>query len=124
MLLKRTLIATVMGLLTGLFCAWGSARMGFGFWILASVVASRTVAGFAIGISRWKMPWWLHGPILSAIFGLPLSVTAFSSGVSFLYGFIPTGAGANGFYMLMGASIIYGFIIELVTSLIFRAKQK
>jgi len=111
MLFKRTLIATIMGLLTGLFCAWGSARMGFGFWILASIVASRTVAGFAIGISRWKMPWWLHGPIMGAIFGLPISLPAFSTG-------------PNGFYLLMGASIVYGFIIELVTSLIFRAKQK
>ena len=125
MLLKRTLIATIMGLLTGLVCAWGRSMMtDYGFWMLVSIVASRTVAGFAIGISRWKMPWWLHGPVLGAIFGLPISITAFGSGVSFLYGFIPTGAGANGFYILMAASIVYGFIVELVTSLIFRAKQR
>ncbi|MEO0140645.1 MAG: hypothetical protein ABIM88_03755 [candidate division WOR-3 bacterium] len=114
MLFKRTLVATIMGFLTGLFCAWGYTRtpnMEFGFWVLASVIASRTVAGFAIGISRWKMPWWLHGPVLGAIFGLPLSLPPLSTGM-------------NGFYMLMGASIVYGFLIELVTSVIFRAKQK
>ena len=108
----RVLIATIMGLLTGLFCAWGtmSSKPELGWAIIASIVASRTIAGFAIGISRWKMPWWLHGPVIGAIFGIPVSLSAL-------------GGGWFGFTALFGASIVYGFIIELVTSLIFRAKQ-
>ena len=110
-LFRRTLVATVMGFLTGLFCAWGATRVGdFGHWVLVGLVASRTVAGFAIGVSRWRMAWWLHGPVMGAIFGLPVSLPALQSGTS-------------GFYTMMAASVVYGFVIELVTSVILRQKQ-
>jgi len=56
------------------------------------------------------MPRWLHGPVMGAIFGLSLSLSDLRNG-------------AYGFYTLMGASMVYGFLIELITSLMFRAKQ-
>jgi hypothetical protein len=109
---RRVAIATIVGLLTGLFCAWGtSRRVDLDVWILAGIVFSRTVAGFAIGISKLKMPWWLHGPVLGLIFGIPVSVQAISTNMS-------------GFYALLGASVVYGFIIELITSVIFKARQQ
>ncbi len=108
----RVIIATIIGLLTGLFCAWGTSRTTeLDVWILVGIVLSRTVAGFAIGISRIKMAWWIHGPVLGLIFGLPISFQALTSS-------------AYGFFMLLIASIVYGFVIELFTSVIFRAKQQ
>lgn|GEM_PF-5037840 len=47
---------------------------------------------------------------MGAIFGLSLSLSDLRNG-------------AYGFYTLMGASMVYGFLIELITSLMFRAKQ-
>ncbi len=107
---KRITVATIMGFLCGLFCAWGASSMGFSFWVLASTVANRTVMGFGIGISRFKMHWAIHGLLLGAIFGLPLSLAALQSGV-------------RNFLALEGASIVYGFLIELVTSILFKARQ-
>ena len=109
-MVKRIFITTIVGFLCGLFCAWGASGMGFSFWVLASTVANRTVMGFGIGISRLKMHWALHGLLLGAIFGLPLSLAALQSGV-------------RGFLALEGASLIYGFLIELVASVIFKARQ-
>lgn len=111
MLKLRIMVATILGLLTGLFCAWGTYRSAdVGIWILVGIVLSRTVAGFAIGISSLKISWWLHGILLGFIFGLPLSFQALS-------------INAYVFFVLLIASIVYGFIIELITSFVFRAKQ-
>ncbi len=108
--MKRLWIATVIGFLTGLFCIWGaSARGQFGTWILVSTVANRTLIGFAIGISKFKMHWALHGVLMGAIFGLPLSFAALQNGVV-------------SFLILEIASIIYGFTIELVTTVVLKAK--
>ncbi len=104
--MKRVVSATVLGFLAGLFCAWGAAQRGFGFWILASTVANRTLIGFALGISRLRWPWALHGMALGAIFGLPLSLSA-----------VPGG----GFWPLELASVVYGFLIELVVSRLLKA---
>lgn len=111
MLKFRITIATILGLLTGLFCTWGLSRNSdIGIWMLVGVVLSRTTAGFAIGISRLKISWWLHGMILGFIFGLPLSFQVLSYS-------------AYVFFVLLAASIVYGFMIELITSIVFRAKQ-
>ena len=110
-LFRRVVVTTVVGFLAGLFCAWGSTRAGdFGFWVLASVVANRTLMGFAIGISRWRMPWWLHGPIMGVLFGLPMALPAMERGPSV-------------FWFLTAASGVYGLIIEFFASVVFRAKQ-
>ncbi len=106
--MKRIWIATLLGFLAGLFCAWGAASKGFGVWILASTVANRTLIGFAIGISSLRLGWATHGILMGAIFGLPLSLSALQSSLS-------------SFLILEAASIVYGFVIELLTTKVFRA---
>lgn len=106
--MKRLWLATFFGFLSGLFCALGGIKMGFGMWILISTIANRTLIGVAIGISRLKMNWALHGILMGALFGLPLSLSALESG-------------PNGFIILEGASVVYGFVIELLTTVVFKA---
>ena len=108
--MKRLWIATIVGFLTGLLCVWGASQRGsWGTWMLVSAVANRTLIGFAIGMSRFKMHWAVHGALMGAIFGLPLSLAALQSDFA-------------SFLAFELASIVYGFVVELVTAVIFKAK--
>jgi len=104
---KRVLVTTFLGFIAGLICVWGALGRGFGFWILLSALANRVLIGFAIGISSLKLPWFLHGILIGAIFGLPLSLAA-----------VPNG----GFWILEIASIVYGFLIELITTKVLKIR--
>ena len=75
---KRVLIATIFGLIFGFIC-WGLASSGGGTaWYLAlSIIVSRTILGFAIGLSAWRLGWWLHGILMGAIFSLPMALGGF-----------------------------------------------
>lgn len=110
---KRALIATLLGLLFGFVC-WALARTEneMACPIVVSIILSRTVMGFAIGISGWKIAWWLHGILMGAIFSLPMAFGAMASSekVQFVFWFT----------IIMG--IVYGFLIELITTLVFKAK--
>ncbi|MEO0102975.1 MAG: hypothetical protein ABIK81_04670, partial [candidate division WOR-3 bacterium] len=76
-----------------------------------SIILSRSLMGFAIGISALKILWWLHGIILGAIFSLPLAFDTLLS---------PAAKSAFIWTIIMG--IIYGLLIELFTSIVFKAK--
>lgn len=117
---KRLLISTIMGLLFGFVC-YGLASGGPNPlpWALAvSIILSRTLIGVAIGINRFKMPWVLHGIIMGFVFSLPAGFGAMS------------GPGSPEFppEMMIISTIVmgmvYGFLIELVTSVVFKAKQQ
>ena len=106
---KRVIIATILGVIFGFVC------MGFACCdpsitteILVSIVVSRTLLGFMIGISALKLQWWLHGIIIGFIASIPMAIPLFND----LNIFIGT--------LVMG--IIYGFLIELITSVLFKAK--
>ena len=70
---KRMMLATLFGLIFGFVC-WGlAASKGPIHWALAvSIVISRALMGFAIGISALKWSWWLHGVVLGVLFSLPM----------------------------------------------------
>lgn len=112
-MLKRTFITTLLGVLFGFVC-WALARTGneLACPIVVSIILSRTVMGFAIGISGWKIAWWLHGILMGAIFSLPMAFGAMASceKVQFV------------FWMTIIIGIVYGFLIELITTLAFKAK--
>ena len=118
--MKRLIIATVSGLLFGFVC-FGFASYGredFNSWLAISIILGRTLIGFAIGISRFPMKHWaIHGLVMGFLFSLP---GAFGAGVS------PEGSGMSG-EMLFTASlvmgVIYGFLIELITTVLFKAKM-
>ena len=73
---KRTIIATLSGVLFGFIC-YGLASSGPGelAWpVSVQIILSRTLIGFAIGVSCWRMHHWaIHGPVMGAIFSLPLA---------------------------------------------------
>lgn len=109
---KRLTIATILGLIFGFVCWVMASSSGPQPWYMAvSIIISRTLIGFTIGISVLKLPWWLHGIIIGALFSLPM-------GFSGLY--VPE----RGMFILTGSiimGIIYGFLIELLTTTIFKA---
>ena len=60
--------------------------------------------------------WALHGIVMGFIFSLP---GAFSAGIA------PEGTGVSGemlFIATLVMGIIYGFLIELITTVFFKAK--
>jgi len=107
-------IATVVGLVLGVLLGLLAARtvaQGMPISGLAAMVLSLVVAGFALGISALRWCWWLHGLLLGAIALLPLSLAGVWAGLKWWPGFV----------FLLGGGLIGGFLIELVTSVIFGA---
>ena len=105
---KRIIIATLLGLLFGLFCAYGteSSMPGvFSTGILASIVYNRVLIGLIIGISdQIKIRPWLRGAKIGAIIGLAIAIPS----------------GWQGGAILLIFSIIYGIVIDVITSRIAR----
>ncbi len=110
---KRLLMATIFGLISGFVC-WGLASSGgpMAWYQAVAIILSRTLIGFTIGISVFKMKWWLHGMLIGAIVSLPGS----------FFGFYVPGKEMFIFFGTFVMGIIYGFFIELLTTVIFKAK--
>ncbi len=112
---KRLIIATLCGFLCGLFClALASSNPDpaspLSTGIKLSIVFSRTLLGFTIGISALRMRWWLHGMMLGAITSIPMAFPMLGQ----------TGIFVGTFVM----GVIYGLLIELVTTVLFKARLK
>ncbi|OQX90925.1 MAG: hypothetical protein B6D57_01575 [Candidatus Coatesbacteria bacterium 4484_99] len=113
---KRVFWATLLGVLFGIFCAWGSKNSGYDMTreMWAGIIMNRALIGFAIGISRWRIQYMLHGVIVGFIITLGLSI----------YPLFAKPISINGFLMLSIAGIVYGFLIELLTTKVFRAPMR
>ncbi len=114
--MKRIIIATLSGMVFGVICYY-LYKSGSEDVIPAAhryqIIASRTLIGFAIGISSLNLRHWiLHGLVLGLIFSIPLSFSAM------MYGSVAFGAAT----FIIGG--IYGVLIELITSVIFKIKQR
>lgn len=118
--MKRIIIATLFGLLFGFICFSMASFSGNLAWpVGVQIILSRTLIGFAIGISCLKLYHWsIHGIIMGLVFSLPL---AFSSLMA------PENSDFTPKQMLISIlvmGVIYGFLTELFTSFVFKAKQK
>jgi hypothetical protein len=118
---KRCIAATVMGFATGFICfALASSSPG----VLPSAVAyqiilSRALAGFTIGISNFKMGHWsIHGAVIGAVFSLPLAFSGLMAPDN------PEFDKSTMFIMTVALGLIYGILIEFVTSVLFKAKMQ
>jgi hypothetical protein len=114
---KRIAIATFSGLVMGLICTTLASSAGPLpnpiFW---QILSSRTLMGFAIGISSLKLRHWsLHGAVLGMLFSLPI---AFSAMLAATQGFSAIEMFTSTF--LIGA--VYGLVTELITSVVFKAR--
>lgn len=114
---KRVIIATIFGIIAGLICVvlgmliYPEAE--FNAVSIIWIFINRTLIGFVIGISAWRINWVWHGIILGGIVGLP-----------YAFWMILQGAGFTDFISVVLISIFFGFFIELFTSVIFKAKIK
>jgi hypothetical protein len=111
---KRVVIATICGLICGFICMTlassnpdPAAPISTGLKL--SILFGRTLLGFTIGISALRMPWWLHGIFLGIITSIPMALPILDQISIFIGTFV------------MG--VIYGLLIELVTSVFFKAKS-
>jgi len=120
-MMKRLVIATISGLLFGFVC-FGFACQGkddFNSWLAISIILSKTLIGFTIGISRFRMKHWaIHGIVMGFIVGLPF---AFSAGMA-----PESETGMSGQMIFLSSLImgmIYGFLIEMITTVFFKAQM-
>ena len=111
---KRVLIATLCGFMCGLICLTLASSnpdpaSSLSTGLKLSIVFGRTLLGFTIGISALRMRWWLHGIVLGTITSFPMAFPILDQMNIFIGTFV------------MG--IIYGFLIELITSVVFKTKS-
>lgn len=116
---KRIIIATLSGVLFGFVC-YGFASSGSGALALPialQIIASRTLIGFAIGISCVSLKHWsLHGLVMGMIFSIPLAFSGLMAPEN------PEFSKMSMFISTIIMGMIYGFLIEMITSLLFKAK--
>jgi hypothetical protein len=110
---KRFLICTIGGIIAGLICTAGGHLSGsiseLSFFTVAPTFFNRVMLGFIIGISSLKMNFLLHGALIGLLVSLITSIPFLESGVI-------------GFLLFTTAGIIYGIIIELFATKVFKAK--
>jgi hypothetical protein len=106
---RRVIIATLLGLAAGILCYLGGKFLGkeFNTVTILMILLHRTVLGFVVGISALRIHWALHGTLLGLVIGLPVYPLAYVEGGAIAYSLM---------------SVVWGFFIELFTSVIFKAK--
>jgi Na+/proline symporter len=118
---KRIIVATLAGVLFGFICfGLASSSSGELAWPVAlQIILSRTLIGFAIGISCLSIRHWsLHGLLMGVIFSLPLAFSGLMAPES------PDFSKTNMFLWTIILGMIYGLLIEVITSLLFKAKTQ
>ncbi len=118
--MKRLIIATLLGVVFGFVCL-SLAKSGvykISTALAVSIVLGRVLIGFAIGISKFSLKHWsIHGLIMGLIISLPAGFGAMigPENPEFTHKMI--------FIATIVTGMIYGLLIELITSAIFKAKQ-
>jgi hypothetical protein len=108
---KRLVICVIGGMVAAAICIGGMAAGGqvaLTPMLVASGIGNRVLIGFVIGISRWKMPYLLHGALIGFLVTL-------SSSVGILF------ANVQGFLMYTVAGTVYGLLIEFFATKVFKA---
>ena len=116
---KRIIIATLSGVIFGFVC-FGLASSGptkLPWPVILQIITSRTLIGFAIGISCLSLVHWsLHGLIMGLVFSFPLAFSGLMAPEN------PELSKGSMFIWTIILGMIYGLIIEIITSLFFKAK--
>jgi hypothetical protein len=118
--MKRLIIASLSGVLFGFVC-FGFASSGpdaLPWPVAVQIVISRTLIGFALGITAFSFGNWLvRGLLFGLVFSFPLAFSGLMAPGS--PEFTPLMMFAS--TLIMG--MIYGILIELITTVFFKAKQ-
>jgi len=110
---KRVIITTILGLIAGILCYIGtksSTQIEYNLAMTIENIFNRMIIGFLIGVSGWKMDWAIHGITMGFIGGSPLWLASIQSGI-------------NALIIMLIASIVWGILIELITTKVFKAPQ-
>ncbi len=117
---KRLIIATISGIVFGFVC-FGFASSGgaeVSLNLALSIILGRTIIGVAIGISRFTCKHWsIHGLLMGLIFSLPMGFGAMLAPEN------PEFSQSMMFFSTVIMGMIYGLLIELITSVLFKAKM-
>lgn len=108
---RRVIVTTIWGAIFGIVCVL-IQRYGFGmsFWPLgASGLIHHAVMGFTIGVSSLKIHWATHGILWGFLFGIFMAMAVVETPI--------------GFWGPFGIMILWGFLIELITTLGFKLKM-
>ena len=112
--IKRMVVCTIGGIIAAAICISGmmaGGRVELTPVIIATGIGNRILIGFVIGISNWRINYLLHGAIIGFL-------VTFSSSVGLLFTSI------QGFAMYTVAGVIYGALIELFATKVFKAPMK
>lgn len=117
---KRLIISTLLGVVFGFVC-YGFASSGgnpISTLLAVNIIIGRTMIGVAIGISALTCKHWsLHGLLMGLIFSLPSGFGAMLGPEN------PEFTHTMMFIATVVMGMIYGLLIELITTLVFKAKQ-
>lgn len=115
----RLIVATVSGLIFGFVC-FGVASSGpvpLPWPAALDIIISRTLIGFAIGISSLSLGHWsIHGLVMGMLFSLPLATSGLMAPDN------PDFTKASMFIWTVILGMIYGFLIELITTVFFKGR--
>lgn len=114
---KRIVVATLAGVLFAMVCYFlASSSNELPCPVKWQIITSRTLIGFAIGISSVScMHWSLHGLLMGFLFSLPLAFSGMMAPEN------PEFSKISMFVFTIALGMIYGFLIELITTLVFKA---
>lgn len=116
---KRMVIATLSGVLFAIICYLiASSSSELPSPVKWQIITSRSLIGFAIGVSCIKcMHWSLHGLMMGFLFSLPLAFSGLMAPENPEFSHIAM------FVYTIVLGMIYGFLIELITSVFFKARS-
>ena len=118
---KRIIIATISGATMGLIC-FGLASSGPAslLWpVSAQIIISRTLIGLALGLCTFTIIHWsIHGILFGVLFSLPLAFSGLMAPET------PEFTAVHMFIATIVMGLIYGLLIEIITSVIFKAKAE
>jgi hypothetical protein len=108
---KRFIVCVIGGAVAAFICIMGmksSGRTEVTTTILLSGIGNRVLIGIVIGISGWKINYLLHGVLIGLIVTLSTSIVMIPDSLP-------------GFCLYTVAGMIYGFLIELFATKVFKA---
>jgi len=109
---RRAIITTVWGVIFGIVCMllqkYGE---GVSFWPLGvSALIHHGVMGFTIGVSSLRIHWALHGILWGFLFAIFVAISSWG--------------GPLGFWGPLSLIILWGFLIEFITTVGFKLKME
>ncbi len=111
---RRLLICTIGGIIAGIMCSAGGLLSGnistFSFFEISAPFYNRIMIGFILGISRLKINYLTHGALMGLLVSLITSIAFLEDNLA-------------GFAFFTVAGIIYGVLIEVFATKVFKAKM-